>query len=222
MIYKGSLGDEIILDIGQSLVGATKIEMHVRTPTGSSQVWEATAHATPECITHTTQAGELVDEGVYVIQAYVEWGGLSKHPGRPLLVHYLDVSYAIAINDIRRAIQDKNPDRPLLSDEEIYDELIAAGGDTLAASLACAEALVARGAHKVSKKIGDRQINYSDLLGHYQALVALLEDKIRRLGLAYVKPPTGKVSGGKVADVDNYPIEFQHSDADIADWAENV
>jgi hypothetical protein len=206
IIYKGSLGDEIILDIGQSLIGATKIEMHVRTPAGSSQVWEATAHATPENITHTTQEGELVDEGVYVIQAYVEWGGLSKHPGKPVLVHYLDVSYAISINNVRRAIQDKNPDRPLLSDEEIYDELIAASGDTLAASLACAEALVARGAHKVTKKIGDRQINYSDLLGHYQALVEVLQAKIQQRDFSH-----GTYRGGKVED--KYPIKFLYSDA---------
>lgn len=206
IIYKGSLGDEIILDIGQSLIGATKIEMHVRTPTGSSQVWEATAHATPEHITHTTQEGELVDEGIYIIQAYVEWGGLSRHPGKPLLVHYLDVSYAIAINDVRRAIQDKNPDRQLLSDEEIYDEMAAAEGDSLVASLGCAELLVARGAHKVSKKIGDRQINYSDLLGHYQALVEVLQAKIQQRDFSH-----GTYRGGKVED--KYPINFLYSDA---------
>ncbi len=208
IIYSGSIGDEIILDTQHSLAGATKIEMHVRTPSGETVTWEAAPHETEGCITHTTQTGELVDEGVYIIQAYVEWGGLSKHPGKPVLVHYLDVSYAISINNVRRAIQDKNPERQLLSDEEIYDELVAAEGDSLAASLGCAELLVARGAHKVTKKIGDRKIDYSDLVGHYQALAAMLRDKIQQRD--YVV--SGRFRAGDVADSGNYPNKLLYSD----------
>ena len=208
IIFKGSVGDEIILNTGHDLEDATKIEMRVITPSGSNEVWDAVAHATPEHIVHTTLEGEMVDEGIYIVRAYVEWEELHSYLGKPVLVHCLDISYVVPINEVRRTIQDKNPDRPLLSDEEIYDSLAASGGDTLAASLACAEALVARGAHKVSKKIGDRQINYSDLLGHYQALVEVLQAKIQQRDFSH-----GTYRGGKVED--KYPTVLSNFLTDL-------
>lgn len=114
---------------------------------------------------------------------------------------------------VRYRIQDTNSDRPLLSDEEIEYELEEANEDILAASLACAETLVARGSHKITKKIGDRQINYSDLTGQYAKLVEVLQAKIQRGDNSFTVPTVGAV-----ADVANYPKEFEPTDVAGPDW----
>jgi len=114
---------------------------------------------------------------------------------------------------VRFRLQDTDEDRPLLTDEEIEFELAEASDDVLAATLACAEALVARGSHKVTKKIGDRQIDYSNLISQYQSLANTLRDKIQRGDFGYTIP-----EAGKVADTENYPIAFEPTDIAPQDW----
>lgn len=112
-----------------------------------------------------------------------------------------------SLEAVRFRIADTDEDRPLLSDEEIEFELSEADDDVLAASLACAEALLAKGAHRVTKKIGDRSINYSDLTGQYEKLVAVLQSKIQRGDFSYTVPSTGFV-----ADTVYYPRAFETTD----------
>lgn len=116
---------------------------------------------------------------------------------------------------VRFRIQDIDEDRPLLTDEEIEYELSEADDDVLQAALSCAEVLVARGSHKVTKKINGRQINYSDLTAQYQALVATLQAKINRADLGdYTLPSAGAdISDRQTAD-SSYPIELEHTDLD--------
>jgi hypothetical protein len=118
-----------------------------------------------------------------------------------------------AAEKVRYHIQDTDSGRPLLTDAEIAYELVEAGNDVLQAALACAETLVARGSHKVTKKIGDRQINYSDLVAQYQALAATLQARIQRGDFSYTAP-----EAGQVADSANYPKEFEHTDLEGPDW----
>ena len=115
---------------------------------------------------------------------------------------------------VRFLIQDVDDTRQLLQDEEIEYLLSEADDDVLAASLACAEALLAKGAHRVTKKIGDRSINYSDLTGQYEKLVAVLQAKIRRGDYSYTVPIIGTV-----ADATNYPPEFDPTDIAGPDWS---
>lgn len=114
---------------------------------------------------------------------------------------------------VRFMIQDVNQDFQLLQDEEIEYTLSEADDDVLAASLACAEALVARGSHKVTKKNKDRSINYSDLTAQYEKLVAVLQAKIQRGDNSYNMPTIGKV-----ADSDNYPSVFNPTDLANQYW----
>lgn len=118
-----------------------------------------------------------------------------------------------AAEKVRYHIQDTDSGRPLLTDAEIAYELVLAGNDVLQAALACAETLVAKGAHKVTKKIGPRTINYSDLTSQYRALVATLQERIQRGDFSYTVP-----EAGQVADSANYPKDFEHSDLAGPDW----
>lgn len=114
---------------------------------------------------------------------------------------------------VRFRIADTDSDRPLLTDEEIEYELAEAGDDVLQAALSCAEALAARGSHKVTKKIGAMTINYSDLTAQYACLVEVLREKIQRGDMAFSAPEIGKV-----ADAENYPVEFEPTDIGGPDW----
>ncbi len=118
------------------------------------------------------------------------------------------------LDAVRYRIQDTDEDRPLLEDEEIEYELIEANNDVLQAALSCAEALIARGSHMVTKKIsGEITINYSDLTGQYERLVESLRAKIQRGDYAFTMPTIGKV-----ADTEHYPREFEPSDVTRPGW----
>lgn len=108
---------------------------------------------------------------------------------------------------VRFLIQDVDDTRQLLQDEEIEYLLAEASDDVLAASLACAEALLAKGAHRVTKKIGDRSINYSDLTGQYERLITVLQSKTQRGDFSFTVPSTGFV-----ADTVYYPRQFETTD----------
>lgn len=116
---------------------------------------------------------------------------------------------------VRFRLQDIDEDKPLLTDEEIEFELAEVDDNILLATLACAEVLVARGAHKVTKKIGQMTINYSDLTDHYIALVGILHAKIQRGDNSFIIP-----TAGKVADVTGYPKEFETTVLAWPDWEE--
>jgi len=116
---------------------------------------------------------------------------------------------------VRFRIADTDSDRPLLTDEEIEYELAEANDDVLLAALGCAEALVARGSHKVTKKIGAMSINYSDLTAQYSALAASLEAKINRTDLSYTVPTVGAI-----ADKAQYPDVLEPTDVLALEWEE--
>lgn len=116
---------------------------------------------------------------------------------------------------VRYRIADTDSDRPLLKDEEIEYELAEADDDVLLAALGCAEALIARGSHKVTKKIGQMTINYSDLVTQYTALAASLQSKIGRSDMDLAVP-----ASGKVADSQNCPAELETTVGEALDWEE--
>jgi hypothetical protein len=133
-------------------------------------------------------------------------------------IHKVDMTFTYtgpntAAEKVRYHIQDTDSGRPLLTDAEIAYELAEAGNNVLQAALACAETLVAKGAHRVTKKIGPRTINYSDLTSQYRALAATLQERIQRGNLGYTAPEMGKV-----ADSTNYPKEFENTDVSGPGW----
>lgn len=117
------------------------------------------------------------------------------------------------VDAVRYRIQDTDEDRPLITDEEIEYELDEADDDILQAALSCAEVLVARGAHKVTKKINNRQINYSDLTAQYRALVDTLREKIARseVGSYTIPSAAADIADRQTADSE-YPVELEHTD----------
>lgn len=116
---------------------------------------------------------------------------------------------------VRFRIADTDSDRPLLTDEEIEFELAEASDDILQAALSCAEALVARGSHKVTKKIGQMSVNYADLTAQYASLVTVLQAKIARGDMTFALP-----ASGNVADVAGYPKEFAITELAAPTWEE--
>ena len=122
---------------------------------------------------------------------------------------------ASSTDAVRYKIQDTDEDRPLLLDEEIEYELSESDDDVFRAALSCAEVLLARGAHKVTKKINNRQINYSDLAEQYRVLVESLQAKIARsdLGSYTIPSVAADIADRQTADA-SYPVELEHTDLD--------
>jgi hypothetical protein len=81
-IYQNAVGVELRFDIGQSLAGATKMQIHVEKPGGTVVSWTATQYGSTQYITYTTIAGDFDVVGDYKFHAYVEWGSTGKHHGR--------------------------------------------------------------------------------------------------------------------------------------------
>jgi hypothetical protein len=120
----GAVGVQILLATGQDLTEATKLEMHVVKPDGSTTTWTATASATPGSIEYITQAGDLDLAGHYFIHSYVEWGSTSKHTGtEPYELRVLTPGMATSCAKIRAIINLKDGtsegDPIELSDEAI-------------------------------------------------------------------------------------------------------
>jgi hypothetical protein len=80
-IYVNAVGVEFRLDVGESLSGATKMEIQARKPSGAIVTWTAVQYGATTKITYTTGATDLDEAGTWTFQAYVEWGSTSKHWG---------------------------------------------------------------------------------------------------------------------------------------------
>lgn len=79
-LYKGDTGIEFHVAVGTSLATATVMEIHVQKPDGSEVAWVASKFD-DTTLTYTTGTPDLNQEGAYVLQAYVEFPGNSKHHG---------------------------------------------------------------------------------------------------------------------------------------------
>lgn len=161
VVYNGSVGNDIVMNTGQDLTNATKLEIWCQNPDGTVDKWTATKHATAGYITYTTVAGDLAVSGNYILHAYVEWGATSKHPGRPKTLLVLDTSHISLIDNVRHLIQDLDEDAPMLSDEGIYYELTRAGNNKILAAAFCAENIAGQYASLVDKSMGNSSVSLS-------------------------------------------------------------
>lgn len=76
-VFVGDIGTEIVLDCGQTITGATKLEIVARRPDGTNVTWTASADTTT-AIKYATQANDLNQAGDWKLQAYIEtasWKG---------------------------------------------------------------------------------------------------------------------------------------------------
>lgn len=100
-------------------------------------------------------------------------------------------------NQIRFVLQDTDPTRPLLQDEEI-DWIQTQEANQYMMAAACAETLVARQGNLKSKNIGPLQASYD--AGFYRGLAA----RLRARGMTYQVPYVGGISiADKLAQEDD-------------------
>lgn len=86
VVYQYDVGIVITVTIGESTVGLTKQELHVKCPDGSVKIW-ATSTNNSTSIKYTSVAGDFDVLGVYFIQSYVESGATSKHHGKTFTIN---------------------------------------------------------------------------------------------------------------------------------------
>ena len=100
-IYTGAEGVNVLLFIDQDLTLSTVRQILVKRPDGSEVTWDAEIATeredeetheiiplTPEdgYIKYVTVDGDLDQAGDYALQAYVEWGAASNHPGKTVMM----------------------------------------------------------------------------------------------------------------------------------------
>ena len=100
-IYAGAKGVKVLLYTEQDLSLSTKTEILVKKPNGTEVTWTATIateredETTHETITLTPEDGyiqyitdedDLESAGDYLLQAKIEWGQYSSHPGKTVIM----------------------------------------------------------------------------------------------------------------------------------------
>jgi hypothetical protein len=117
------------------------------------------------------------------------------------------------VDYVRDKLQDIDEDSPLLSDESIQAEIDAVG--KIMAASRCARKIAARFSRKVTKSIGSRSIQYSNLAGQYWALAKELDAEVSRDRMAFSVPTISRVR-----DSTDMPTSLMHSDIKRADWTD--
>lgn len=72
--YAGSEGIQIEADCGRDISGATDCELLVRLPSGEIAHWPATVADDGRSLRYVTQADDLSEPGLYLIQARLRLG----------------------------------------------------------------------------------------------------------------------------------------------------
>jgi len=100
-IYAGAVGVVVTLGTGQDLTLSTKTEILVKKPDGSEATWTADIATEREdeetkeiipltpadgYIRYITDADDLESPGDYYLQAKIEWGPVSSHPGKTVIM----------------------------------------------------------------------------------------------------------------------------------------
>lgn len=105
-VYKDGIGETIRVDVGQSLAGATVMQIKVVKPSGATATWTATQYGSTTKIEYTTVAGDLDESGEWRYYSYVEWGSTSKLPGPTAILRVIgpgDISDEMIIEALEAA-----------------------------------------------------------------------------------------------------------------------
>ena len=73
-VYVGDVGTEIIVDCGQSIVGATATTLEILKPDGTTKSWTATIYQS-NYLKYTVQADDLDMAGLWRVQAKLTLSG---------------------------------------------------------------------------------------------------------------------------------------------------
>ncbi len=69
-VYEGDIGTVIELDTGEDISSASTLRIYYTKPSGTTSFWPATLVGTSR-LSYTTQSGNLDEDGVWSLQAYV-------------------------------------------------------------------------------------------------------------------------------------------------------
>lgn len=170
-IYKNQGQAVITLATGQDLTGATKTEFHVVKPNGTTATWAATESGIAGSLTYTTDADDIDQSGLYLVVAYVEWGGVVPgNPGDPFVLEVMETDFNVSAytnNPSARPIDavrlelGKDLSLALLTDSEISYNLTRAGNNKILAAAFCAENIAGQYASLVDKSMGNSSVSLS-------------------------------------------------------------
>jgi len=73
-VYVGDIGTEIIVNCGQSIVGATATTLEILKPDGTNKSWSATVYMN-NYLKYTVKSGDLDIPGLFRVQAKLTLGG---------------------------------------------------------------------------------------------------------------------------------------------------
>lgn len=118
-----------------------------------------------------------------------------------------ELNFTLHRDQIRQMIGDVVATDPLLTDEAIAFFYARAGNDILAGAILAARSAAAKLALEYDKDLDGLKTNRSQRHKAMLDTIAQLEAE-QALGNFSFTPP----SAGKVADVENYPLSFEHSD----------
>jgi hypothetical protein len=89
-IYKDDVGVLFKVNTLANLTTATKVELHVKKPSGTEVKWVGATTTDWRIIQYTSVTGDLDEVGDYLMYAYVEFTAASKHEGQVVTLPVLD------------------------------------------------------------------------------------------------------------------------------------
>lgn len=69
-VYEGDIGTVIELDVGEDISSSSTRRIYYTKPSGTTGFWAATLVGTSR-ISYTTESGNLDEDGVWSLQAYI-------------------------------------------------------------------------------------------------------------------------------------------------------
>lgn len=77
-VFVGDINTKIKLDVGTDISSALKIEIHYKKPNGDIGKWSAVLEGT-DYIYYLTKSDDLDENGVWEVQAYIEFSTWKGH-----------------------------------------------------------------------------------------------------------------------------------------------
>lgn len=200
VVHLGAVGERITLETEQDLTEATKMEIQVIKPDGTSATWTAIAEDTS--LLYVSQAGDLDVAGRYLLISYVEWGSGSKHLGDGFVLPVYPKTYqassytaqpATRKIDAVRLLIGKSRALNLITDDEIDYQLSRANGNEILAAAYSAEQIAAWWTDKVDKSMGGSSVSMSQKSKQWQELA----DNLRSRAMHTSITPRASSSAGR-------------------------
>ena len=74
-VHREDVGTELVVDVGETITGATSLKINYRKPDGTIGSWNAIEYDSTHIVYTTLSTTDLDQAGTWEIQAYVKVGG---------------------------------------------------------------------------------------------------------------------------------------------------